>query len=721
MDNKLTQLIKRIFPDRLSAFGLILVILTVLLGAFVEITDPQALQTVRNTIFDQYQRWQPRVYNPSPVKIIDIDEESLAKIGQWPWSRTQVANLISGLESAGVHAIALDMIFSEPDRTSPKAVSKSWKLPADVYQEISKLPDHDEMLAKVLSQSPSVASFTLERSPSANPSPKRRYSVINMGESGLPYLSSFSGSVKSIDLLESSVAGNGAVNYIPDHDGVIRRVPLILGLGDQIYPSLVAETLRVAQKAHNYIIKTSPIKDAGIEGVMIGRLKIPTTPDGQLWLHFTEANQDRYIPAWKILKHDFNSKALEGNIVIIGTSAKGLLDQRHNPLGVIMPGVEAHAQALEQILNQTYLERPSWTLWLELLIVLVGGLLIGILALRTRILFSASLTICIIVAINVGAWIAFSRNHLLLDGFTPSLILFLTFIFASIVHHLATERKQRWIKEAFSRYVSPNLVSHLVEHPDSLELGGERKTCSFIFTDLSGFTSLMEKTNPADAVSLLNHYLEEMIAIAFRHNGTLDRIVGDAIAIMFSAPVTQADHHQRAYDCALEMHAFASKYANELMAKGIDFGHTRIGVHSGEVIVGNFGGSTIFDYRALGDTVNTAARLESVNKRLGTNICISESTLIGCKNVKVREVGDLVLKGKTQAIKVFAPTLSTSFTEAPEKDYMRAYALIDSNRNEAKKAFNQLAKTYPDDPLVILHVERLQQDDSGLLIKMDEK
>jgi adenylate cyclase len=292
---------------------------------------------------------------------------------------------------------------------------------------------------------------------------------------------------------------------------------------------------------------------------------------------------------------------------------------------------------------------------------------------------------------------------------------------ASIIHHLSTERKQRWIKEAFSRYVSPNLVSHLVEHPDSLELGGERKVCSFIFTDLAGFTSLMEKTNPADAVSLLNHYLEQMIAIAFKHNGTLDRIVGDAVAIMFSAPLTQTDHQQRAYDCALEMHAFASQYSAELIAKGINFGQTRIGVHTGEVIVGNFGGSTIFDYRALGDTVNTAARLESVNKHLGTDICISEDTLKGCHQPDVRAIGNLVLKGKTKSISVFTPTQSSKSFEAPKKDYMQAFDWIDSSPDKAHEAFKQLAKQYPEDPLVTLHLQRLEQGESGVLIKMDEK
>lgn len=629
MNNAFIKSMMELLPQKLNGIGLMLVSLTVLVGAFLEITSPPLLQNLRNNVFDQYQRWQPRIYKQSIIKIIDIDEESLDKVGQWPWPRTQVAKLVTELQSAGVRVIALDMILSEPDRTSPKAVSKLWQLPPSAFEAIDKLPDHDAVLANVLSQSKTIASFTLENSTSDNIPPKRLYNIINMGELSLPYIPTFSSNVKSIELLESSVAGNGAVNYIPDNDGVIRRIPLILGLGNQIYPSLVSETLRVSQKESNYIIKTSPIKKAGIENIAIGQFKIPTNSDGQIWLYFTEANKDRYIPAWKVLNHALNLENLAGNIVVIGTSARGLMDQRQNPLGVIMPGVEAHAQALEQILSRTYLERPSWMLWIELLFTIVGGILVGILALKTRILFSASITLSVMIALNISAWFAFSRNHLLFDFVTPSFTIFISFLFASIIHHLASERKQDWIKDVFSRYVSPNLVAHLIKHPNSLKLGGEKKDCSFVFTDLAGFTSFMEKTNPADAVSLLNNYLDEMIKIAFRYNGTLDRIVGDAVAIMFSAPITQVDHQQRAYNCAMEMHAFASRYANNLKAKGIEFGQTRIGVHSGEVIVGNFGGATIFDYRALGDTVNTAARLESVNRHFGTNICISENTLIG--------------------------------------------------------------------------------------------
>jgi adenylate cyclase len=303
----------------------------------------------------------------------------------------------------------------------------------------------------------------------------------------------------------------------------------------------------------------------------------------------------------------------------------------------------------------------------------------------------------------------------------PSLMLALTFIFTSIARHLYSERRQRWVKQAFSRYVSPNLVEHLIDHPDALELGGRRQLCSFVFTDLAGFTSLMEKIDPGEAVSLLNIYLDRMIAIAFAHHGTLDRIVGDAVAIMFSAPVQQPDHQSRAIKCAQEMQRFAGQYSRDLNAKGIAFGQTRIGIHTGEVIVGNFGGNTIFDYRALGDPVNTASRLEGANKHLGTLICVSEATLSGCPELPARPIGRLLLKGKSIPLLVFEPIDAQTLNDAEVGEYIAAYSLMRNGRSSALDAFTQLAAKRPEDKLVAFHLYRLRNGKTGDLIELTEK
>ena len=276
--------------------------------------------------------------------------------------------------------------------------------------------------------------------------------------------------------------------------------------------------------------------------------------------------------------------------------------------------------------------------------------------------------------------------------------------------------------------MSASNVYFLVKPPERLELGGARQTCGFIFTDLKGFTGLMESMDPGAAVSSLNAYLDGMVSIAFKHEGTLDRIMGDAVAVVFSAPVIQDDHMQRAFDCAMEMHAFARKYASDLQARGVSFGNTRIGVHAGDVIVGNFGGSTMFDYRALGDPVNTAARLESVNKHLGTWICVSEVVYLGCSNMVARPVGRLVLKGKKQPLMVYEPVTSgDTIARVPLNEYCDVYAQLVEQRSNgaspgpARAELTRLAEMYPDDPLVRLHLDRLVKGELGDEIVMTEK
>jgi len=712
------KFIQKLTPAMLAPF------LAVFVGAALFLLEPLPLQVLRNAVFDQYQRWHPRVYQAVPVRIVDLDEESLKRLGQWPWPRTRVAEMIDRLREAGAAAIGLDIVFAEPDRTSPKSMAATWNLPEDLRRRLEGLPDHDLVLAQTLRRGGVVLGFAATRDGPERPLPARPFRVVFSGESPLPFLHSFSSSVTSIPVLENAAAGNGALTFIPDSDGVVRRVPLAIGLQDQLMPSLIAESLRVAQGQRNYTVKTSPQKGTGIQEIRIGGIVVPTTPRGEIWVHYTGPVPDRSLPAWKVLAGEASREQLEGHIVLVGTSAQGLMDLRFSPLGTVIPGVEAHAQALEQIFTDTYLVRPSWAGAIEALAIVIGGSALGIIALATPALVSAGATALLLCAAAGGAWIAFTRSGLLLDPITPGLALLITFIVGSIVHHRTSERRQRWVREAFSRYVSPNRVDYLVDHPDQLELGGQRRECSFIFTDLAGFTSLMEKLDPAEAVSLLNAYLDQMITIAFRCGGTLDRIVGDAVAIMFSAPVVQPDHRARALKCALEMHAFATRYANDLNAKGIAFGQTRIGVHSGEVIVGNFGGSTMFDYRALGDAVNTASRLEGANKHLGTLICVSEATLSGCPDAVVRPVGSLVLKGKTQALMVYEPIVAAGAGAAEaERDpaYETAFEWLRHRNPGAREAFEQLAARRPQDPLIQLHLKRLRAGEEGDTIVLEEK
>ncbi|NIC41582.1 CHASE2 domain-containing protein [Aquabacterium sp. A08] len=698
----------------LNALGLWLGLGMAVLGLWLLLADPLPLQALRHQGHDQYQRWHPRAYVPAPVRIVDIDEASLARLGQWPWPRTRLADLLARLRAAGAAAVGFDVLFAEADRTSPNAVVDAWPLPLAERQRLRQLPDHDAVFAQALQAGgDAVLGFALrhEAAPGGGarePAVPSRFVWVG-GPAAPQALHGFASAVPALDALDRAAAGHGALTFVPDADGVVRRVPLALRLGERPVPSLVAEVLRVGQGASNHLLSVADHGRA-LTGWRSGAVAVPTTPRGELWLHYTAPVPGRYLPAWQVLDGGFDPAQVAGQLVLVGSSAQGLMDLRLNPLGRVMPGVEAHAQALEQALTGHFLQRPDWARALEALVLAAGTLLLAALATRARAWVGAAVAGVALAALLGGGWWAFRRHGLLLDSFTPALVWLATFVAASLAHHLWSERQQRFIRNAFARYVSPNRVDYLVAHPDTLALGGQRQTCSFVFTDLAGFTGLMEKTDPAQALSLLNRYLEGMVEIAFRHQGTLDRIVGDAVAVMFSAPVPQPDHAQRALDCALDMHAFATRYALDLQARGVPFGHTRLGVHSGEVLVGNFGGEALFDYRALGDAVNTASRLEGVNKHLGTRLCVSAVTLADCRAVSARPVGRLVLVGKTEPLPVFEPlTPQTPPGYAPLVAYDEAYhALADGDPGAAER-FARLHAAHPDDPLVRLHHTRLQR------------
>jgi adenylate cyclase len=699
-------------------FGFWLLLLTIAFADLIYLLDPIPLQIIRNATFDQFQRWQPRVYHDSPVKIIDIDDESLKQFGQWPWPRTRIAELLSLLQDAGPSAIAFDIIFSEPDRTSPRSIVDLWSISAENRRLLTNLPDHDQVLATVINKGKVVLGFALKSDGSNQRQPETKAHYVEIGKSPEPYLPQFTGIVTALPILESVAEGNGALTFISDADGIVRKVPLLLSYRNTMVPTLIAEALRIEQGANNFIIRSDPENDTGLSEIRIGNITIPTTSKGEVWVNYTQQAPSRYIPAWKILAGQTPKTSLENRILLIGSSAQGLMDLRFSPMGGVIPGIEIHAQALEQIFAGVRLNRPSGSTAIEMLTITAGGILIGIIALSSGALLSFSAVTVFLALLWAGAWYAYATCQLLIDPMIPTIMLALMFVFSSIVRHLHSEQRQRWVKQAFSRYISPNLVDHLIDHPDELELGGRRQICSFVFTDLADFTGLMEKMDPGEAVTLLNVYLDRMIAIAFAHQGTLDRIVGDAVAIMFSAPVLQPDHQRRAINCALDMHRFASHYCDELKAKGITFGQTRIGIHTGEVIVGNFGGKTIFDYRALGDPVNTASRLEGANKHLGTLICVSEDTLSGCPNIPTRPIGRLQLKGKLIPLMVFE-LLNSQATQ--NTDYMSAYELMRDSQSSAAGAFRHLAGKYPNDSLVAFHLKRLCSGQTGDLLILTEK
>ena len=409
---------------------------------------------------------------------------------------------------------------------------------------------------------------------------------------------------------------------------------------------------------------------------------------------------------------------IEGRIVLVGLDTTGF-DRHPTPFSLLpdqrdgMPGVVIHAHALAQLIDDR--SAPAHPGWLQILVAAaaaVSGALAG--RLTSQMWLKAVLLLLgpvVIVGFGLGLFASMKMmSHIL----APSIGYVLAFIVTELGMEAHNRREIRLLGGAFARYVSPAVISQLRRDPGRLSLGGEERTITVLMTDLTGSVALGESM-PADRfVSILNGYLDGISRIVLAHDGTIDKFIGDAVMALFGAPLDQPDHAARAVRCAIDIDLFAKRYAAEQNADGVGLGGTRIGLHTDKAIIGNFGGEQRFDYTAIGRVTNLCARLEAANKQLGTTICVSQATVDCCPDLDFRAIGQISLRGVSAPITVYSPAGFTG--NASPSAYMQAYDMLDSDPAAAATAFLALAKTHPDDPLVNLHLRRLQSGDAGVTI-----
>lgn len=557
-----------------------LVILALLLG--LRILDPGATQQARWLVFDTYQRIKPRIYDPGlPVKIIDIDDASLARLGQWPWPRPLVARLVDRLARAGAAAIAFDIVFSEPDRSSPEQALKVWPQTPEVIalrNSVAALPSHDALFAESIARAPVIAGFVLTHNEGTR-APAQKSSFAIAGDDPKPFVLAFEGAVLNLPEIEAAASGNGAFNATPEADLVVRRVPMILRLGDQLYPSLAAEALRVAQGARTYVIKSSGAsgviafgEKTGIDAIGIGQMKVRTDANGRVMLHYTESVPERYIPAWRVLEDGFDPNLVAGQIIFIGTSAAGLHDLRATPLQSAVPGVEIHAQMIEQILTGEFLERPAFADAVELAYVLVLGLLLIVLLPMTGAVWGSIIGGLAVAAAVGGSWYAFDAHRWMIDPIVPSAMVLLVFLSDTVISYLTSEAQRRQVRGAFSRYLSPVVVERLAEHPEQLKLGGDLRDMTIMFSDIRGFTTISErfKDDPRGLTRLINRAFTPMTDAVLVQGGTIDKYIGDCLMAFWNAPLDDERHASHACKAALGMFEAVAGLNKELAAEASD-------------------------------------------------------------------------------------------------------------------------------------------------------
>ena len=648
----------------------VLPILFLLLSTGIHVIEPTFVEQMRHRVFDEYQRLKPRAYsNDIPVRILDIDDESLSRVGQWPWPRDVMAEIVARLNEVGASAVVFDMVFSQPDRLSPKSLRQM--LPnrpefAEARKGLLAIPDNDELFAQTVDGSYVVTGFALTGTETSGPTPEIKAGFAENGDRAAPYLPAYAGAMKVLTNIEVKAAGNGALNAIPESDGVYRRIPMFMTLKDKIYPSLVAESLRVAQDASTFIIRAvgasgeEGFGETGLVGFKVGAVTVPTDENGQIWVRFTGDIPDRYVPAWQLLEGKAPAEKLEGHIVLIGTSAAALKDLRATPLNPAAAGVSLHAEALETILTGNFLNRPDFAHGLEVVASLLLGLLLIWLLPKWGSIWCAVLTICAIGSVIGGAWYAFDVYNWLLDPIYFSLVILIIYLTQSLLIYLATEAERARVRGAFGMYLSPALVEQLASDPEQLKLGGEMKDISIMFCDVRGFTSISELYDPEGLTQLINKFLTPMTQVIMDRMGTIDKYMGDCIMAFWNAPVDVPTHVTEACNSALVMfeklEELNQELENEAISNNKEFRPLKIGIglNTGTCCVGNMGSTQRFDYSILGDDVNLCSRLEGQSKGYGVDIVISETTKVAAPDFATIELDLIQVKGKTVPVRIFA-------------------------------------------------------------------
>jgi adenylate cyclase len=611
----------------------------------------------REMAFDEYQRLAPRTFEDLPVRVVDIDEASLRELGQWPWPRDRMAKLVDRLSQMGASAIAFDILFSEPDRLSPRTVIRD--VEGIDPSLLARLPDNDEIFAQAMAEKPVILGFALSNEGDYRPEMKAGFAFT--GEPPFHAPPRIDSATPLRPQLEAAASGLGHISLNPgDPSSVVRTVPLLLSDGDQLYPNLALEALRVAQGASTYVLADAPDAANTITMIKAGAFVIPVTAAGELWLYVSPDNAARYISARNILSDGGApskiAAAVHGSIVFVGTSAAGLQDIRTTALGENVPGVSLQAQIVEQILSGHFLSRPDWADGLEILSIAVAG---SLLVFLTTFVSPAMALACglLITALALAAsWLAFLYGGLLFDPLAPIVSGSITHFAATAFRFLVIDRERREVRLAFGHYLSPSLLYRIEHTQDALRLGGDDRELTVMFVDVRNFTGISERLTPAEVVGFLNTFLDALSRHVIANEGTLDKFIGDSIMAFWNAPVDVSDHPGKAVHAALAMRETLARL-NAEDAFGFGPAHTvgiGIGIHTGLACVGNMGAETHFNYSAVGDTVNIAARIEAACKDVSTDILVSESTANLASQYALLDAGALPLKGKSTRTRTFA-------------------------------------------------------------------
>ncbi len=694
-----------------------------LLMAALYIAQPGILRFLDYKIYDQHLRRNHSTKTSGIPVIVDIDEKSLAALGQWPWPRYRVALLLEKIRMAGALAVGMDVVLAEPDRTSPALLRSQIKKELMVDVSFQGLPpaleDNDALLANVLAGKPYVLGFYFSFSKAEADQQKQigecfiKPAQVALLEApgSLPAsqaLHMAHGAVCPLPVLAQAAAATGFFNATPDADGILRRVALLIEYNGALYPSLALATLMQATGEPGVLLKLGP---QGTESMRYGGSVIPVDRAGQMLVNYRGGGGVfPYVSAVDIMEGKADPALLNGKIAFIGTSAAGLKDLRATPFTPVYPGVETHATIVDNILTQDFISIPDYAPALELGATLLAGVVITLLVAWAR----AVWIVAPLVAMGFGLWEGtahlLSTQRIYVSPLYSYLILGANFALLTLMKFWREEKQKKFIHGAFSHYLAPAVIKQIYDSPESLSLQGQEKEVTVMFSDVRGFTTMSEQLTPTQVTDLLHDYLTPMTRVITQNMGTLDKFIGDAIMAFWNAPLDVPEHQKKALSSALQMFEHLQTLNDGFQQK---FGLTikiGVGLHCGRVRVGNMGSADLFDYTLIGDNVNLTSRLESLTKYYGQILLVSQAMVEACGDgYSYLEMDSVRVKGKHEPITIYtAMTHEQAAARAEEiTRHNAALALYKSMRfAEAEAAFKELKDLTGNAALYDMYAER---------------
>jgi len=698
-------------PSSFKAGCVVIVLAVAVYLGFWQGAGFRLIRNLDDRIIDEMMRIRGRMLTSGQVVIVDLDEKSLAEHGQWPWPRTRVAQLIQAIGAADALLTGLDIVFAESDGRSPHMFVEALRPYVDGTLE---LPDgvlnNDIVLGDAVADAKVILGYFFvfnDDGVAAGNAPFPVFTLalenLSLPELSLQLLRSNAArrAVLNVEDVCHSALSEGFFNAEPELDGVLRKVPLLAVYNDVAYPSLALEM--VHEVLGRPLITFSAGK-RGLAALQIGEHYVATDYAAHVRVNFRGPRRTfTYVSASDVLAGEPAAlAALRGRMVLVGTSSVGLADLKATPLDKVFPGVEVHANIIDNILQQDALRFDAYTEnGVVILTIVIGGLALAAALAFAGALFGGLLGMALLGFICWGNYaLFFSRGQVV--GMTyPLLMLVAIYMVVTLFNYFIEDRQKRFISSAFGRYVSPEVVKQLVRQPDRLALHGEQKIMSVMFSDIRGFTSISEAMSASEITTLLNEYLTAMTEIVITHRGTVDKFIGDAVMALWGAPLDDAEHAANATLAALEMIRVLDELRPHWVKQGYPPLHIGIGINSGEMHVGNMGSSTRFDYTVIGDNVNLASRLEGLTKAYGASIIIAESTrqLLGdrfcvCLLDRVR------VKGKTLPVAIYEPLGEVALVEPAVRQQVQRfeYALELYFQQKFSAAYAEFASLHSETP-----------------------